>query len=56
MPEVTELLRAWNEGSLAARDEVLGLVYQSLRQISEHHLRWEREGHTLQPTALVHEL
>jgi RNA polymerase sigma factor (TIGR02999 family) len=56
MPEVTELLRAWNEGSLAARDEVLGLVYQPLREIAEHHLRREREGHTLQPTALVHEL
>jgi RNA polymerase sigma factor (TIGR02999 family) len=56
MPEVTELLRAWNEGSLAARDEVLGLVYQPLRDIAGQHLRRERDGHTLQPTALVHEL
>jgi RNA polymerase sigma factor (TIGR02999 family) len=56
MPEVTELLRAWNEGSLVARDEVLALVYQPLREIAEHHLRRERDGHTLQPTALVHEL
>ena len=56
MPEVTELLRAWNEGSLAARDEVLGLVYKPLRDIAGQHLRREREGHTLQPTALVHEL
>jgi RNA polymerase sigma factor (TIGR02999 family) len=56
MSDVTQLLRAWNDGSLAARDEVLALVYEPLRHIAEHHLRREREGHTLQPTALVHEL
>ena len=56
MAQVTQLLREWNEGSAAARDEVLALVYEPLREIAERHLRREREGHTLQPTALVHEL
>jgi RNA polymerase sigma factor (TIGR02999 family) len=56
MSEVTQLLREWNDGSASARDEVLALVYEPLREIAERHLRREREGHTLQPTALVHEL
>jgi RNA polymerase sigma factor (TIGR02999 family) len=56
MSEVTQLLREWSAGRDAARDELLGLVYEPLRAIAERHLHREREGHTLQPTALVHEL
>lgn len=56
MPEVTQLLREWNEGSEEARETLLGLVYGPLRVIAERHLHGERAGHTLQPTALVHEL
>lgn len=56
MPEVTELLRDWSEGREEARNELLDLVYKPLRAIAERHLYREREGHTLQPTALVHEL
>lgn len=56
MPEVTQLLRDWSAGRKEARDELLGLVYEPLRSIAERHLYREREGHTLQPTALVHEL
>ncbi|MFP5246819.1 MAG: sigma-70 family RNA polymerase sigma factor [Thermoanaerobaculia bacterium] len=56
MSEVTQLLRDWSAGSVGARDELLALVYEPLRQIAERHLYREREGHTLQPTALVHEL
>jgi len=56
MPEVTQLLRDWSEGKEEARNELLGLVYEPLRAIAERHLHREREGHTLQPTALVHEL
>ena len=53
--EVTQLLQAWSDGSLEARDRVLALVYQDLRRKAAAHLRRERPGHTLQPTALVHE-
>jgi RNA polymerase sigma factor (TIGR02999 family) len=56
MSEVTRLLRDWSAGRKEARDELLGLVYEPLRSIAERHLYREREGHTLQPTALVHEL
>jgi RNA polymerase sigma factor (TIGR02999 family) len=56
MPEVTQLLRDWSEGRQEARDELLRLVYDPLRVIAERHLYRERDGHTLQPTALVHEL
>jgi len=56
MSEVTELLRAWNAGQPDARDRLIRIVYESLHAIAERHLGREREGHTLQPTALVHEL
>ena len=56
MPEVTKLLREWSEGREEAREALLGLVYDPLRAIAERHLHGERAGHTLQPTALVHEL
>ena len=56
MSEVTQLLREWSEGREEARDRLLGLVYDPLRAIAERHLHGERAGHTLQPTALVHEL
>ena len=53
--EVTELLQAWNDGNLDARDRALALVYRELRRKAAAHLRRERPGHTLQPTALVNE-
>lgn len=53
--DVTELLRAWGDGDLGARDRLLPLVYQELRRRAAAHLRRERRGHTLQPTDLVHE-
>jgi RNA polymerase sigma factor (TIGR02999 family) len=56
MSEVTQLLQDWSAGKQEARDELLGLVYEPLRAIAGRHLNREREGHTLQPTALVHEL
>lgn len=54
-PPVTDLLRAWAAGDPAARDAALPLVYDELRRLAAAHLRRERHGHTLQPTALVHE-
>lgn len=56
MSQVTQLLRDWSAGRQEARDELLNLVYDPLRAIAERHLHRERDGHTLQPTALVHEL
>ena len=53
--EVTELLQAWSEGNVAARDLLMPLVYEELRRRASAYLRRERPGHTLQPTALVHE-
>ena len=52
---MTRLLHAWREGNLAARDELMPLVYDELRRRAAAYLRRERGGHTLQPTALVHE-
>jgi len=53
--EVTELLRAWRGGDASADDRLLEHVYSTLKNIAVAHLRGERQGHTLQPTALVHE-
>jgi RNA polymerase sigma factor (TIGR02999 family) len=53
--EVTELLRAWGQGDLSARDQLMPLVYDELRRRAAAHLRREPRNQTLQPTALVHE-
>jgi RNA polymerase sigma factor (TIGR02999 family) len=53
--EVTALLRAWAKGDAAAPDQLLPLVYRELRRLAAAQMRKERAGHTLQPTALVHE-
>ncbi len=52
---VTQLLIDWRDGNQQAMDEMLPLVYAELRRIAANRLRHERPGHTLQPTALVHE-
>ena len=54
-PSVTELLIAWGDGRRDALDELLPLVYAELRQLAARYLKREPDGHTLQPTALVHE-
>jgi RNA polymerase sigma-70 factor (ECF subfamily) len=53
--EVTELLVAYNNGDQRALDRLLPVVYNELRGLAERYLRREREDHTLQATALVHE-
>jgi RNA polymerase sigma factor (TIGR02999 family) len=53
--EVTLLLAEWAKGNRKALDELTPLVYRELRQLAASYLRKERLGHTLQPTALVHE-
>lgn len=54
-PDVTALLSDWGRGNANALNELLPLVYAELRRIAARQLRGERVGHTLQPTALVHE-
>lgn len=53
--DVTQLLKEWRGGSREALDRLLPLVYGELRSQAARYLRRERAGHTLQPTALVHE-
>lgn len=55
-PEVTELLLAWSRGEAAALERLVPLIFEDLRRMARRHLRGEREGHTLEPTALVHEV
>ena len=52
---VSDLLRAWGEGDVRAREDLMPLVYRELRRRAGAYLRNERRDHTLQPTALVHE-
>ena len=52
---VSQLLQAWGQGDLQARDSLVPLVYQQLRERAAAYLRRERGDHTLQPTALVNE-
>ncbi|MGC2657206.1 MAG: ECF-type sigma factor [Bryobacteraceae bacterium] len=54
--EVTSLLRLWSGGDSRAQDELVPLIYQELRRVAHYHLRRERKEHTLQTTALVHEV
>lgn len=53
--EVTEALALWNEGGPNAAEDLLPLVYDELRRLARSYLRRRQPGHTLQPTALVHE-
>lgn len=53
--DVTELLNAFAEGDRGASDRLLPLIYDELRALAGAMFRDERAGHTLQPTAVVHE-
>ena len=53
--DISALLDAWSRGDAAARDRLMPLVYDELRRRARALLRRENPGHTLQPTALVHE-
>lgn len=55
MDEVTRILNAVQGGDEAAAAELLPLAYEELRRIAMQKMAGERAGHTLQPTALVHE-
>ena len=53
--EVTLLLDRVNKGDSSAAEALMPLLYDELRGLAGGYLRGERPGHTLQPTALVHE-
>ena len=54
-PDVTTLLHAWADGDEGALEQLLPLVETALRRLARGYLRRERQGHTLEPTALVNE-
>jgi RNA polymerase sigma factor (TIGR02999 family) len=55
MSEVTRILSAIEQGDAKSTDELLPFVYKELRRMAAHKMVNEPAGHTLQPTALVHE-
>ena len=52
---VTQVLQAVGAGDAQAADKLLPLVYEELRRLAVHKMAGQAPGHTLQPTALVHE-
>jgi hypothetical protein len=52
---ITLILRDFAAGDKTALDRLMPLVYTELRNLADRHLSREQRGHTLQPTALVHE-
>ena len=55
MSEITQLLENAEKGDAQAIHDLLPLVYDELRKVAAHKMSGEASGHTLQPTALVHE-
>ena len=55
MSAVTQILHAIEQGDAKAAKDLLTLVYDELRRLAAHKMASEAPGHTLQPTALVHE-
>ena len=55
-PQVTQWLNEWREGDQEAFERLVPATYDHLHSLAERYVRGERAGHTLQATALVHEL
>lgn len=54
--ELTRLLKAWAAGDQSALDHLIPKVYAELRRMARRYMKNEQAGHTLQTTALVHEV
>lgn len=54
--EITEILRAWRAGNEQALEKLTPEIYRELRRAARQCMRNERDGHTLQTTALINEL
>ena len=52
---ITQLLVDWRNGDTSALGELTPLVYKEMRRLANHYMRLERQGHTLQTSALVNE-
>jgi len=52
---ITQLLKGWGEGPADDSEALMSAVYEQLRRIAARQFAGESDGHTLQPTALVHE-
>lgn len=55
MNSVTKLLLEWGQGETGGRDELFSAVQEELHRIADRYMKRERDGHTLQATALVNE-
>jgi len=55
-PEITQLLRAWRAGDRLALEQLTPVVYEELHRMARHYMARERDGHTLQTTALIGEV
>ena len=53
--QVTGLLQRWSSGDAQALEQLVPILYNELQRLAHYYLRRERDGHTLQTTALVHE-
>ena len=53
--DLTQLLRSWSEGDKSALDQLVPLVHAELHRLARGYMRGERQGHTLQTTALINE-
>src|SRR5579863_7563350 len=54
--EITQLLHDWRGGDELALERLTPMVYQELHRLAKHYMAREREGHTLQATALINEV
>lgn len=55
-PQITTLLRAWEQGDESALERLTPLVYDELKSLARRRMSRENDGHTLQATALIHEV
>jgi RNA polymerase sigma-70 factor (ECF subfamily) len=53
--EITQLLAEWSDGNQTALNKLYPLVYDELHRMANHYMKRERQDHTLQTTALIHE-
>jgi len=54
--QITAILKRLSAGDKKAADDLIPVVYQELRRMARYYMAREQSGHTLQPTALVHEV
>jgi RNA polymerase sigma factor (TIGR02999 family) len=54
-PDLTRLLQSWSNGDERALEELTPFVYRELHRLAERYMAGEKQGHTLQTTALVNE-